>query len=87
MKTTPWTLATLAQLFYAQIPNTSPPTLNLTAISASNGESVIECWALKSKPASFAAASNFYLGGVSNSTYSVIPPHTVVGLHHAPNVQ
>jgi hypothetical protein len=87
MKTAPWTLATLIQLFHAQTPNTPSPALNLTAISASNGESVIECWALKSEPASFAAASNFYLGGVSNGTYSVIPPRTVVGLHHAPYVQ
>lgn len=87
MKTAPWTLATLIQLFHAQTPNTCSPALNLTAISASNGESVIECWALKSKPANFAAASNFYLGGVSNGTYSVIPPRTVVGLHHAPYVQ
>jgi hypothetical protein len=91
MKTATWsvkiafiTLATFIQLCHTQTPNTSSPALNLTAISASNGESVIECWALKSRPASFAAASNYYLGGVSNGTYSVIPPRTVVGLHNAP---
>lgn len=61
--------------------------LNLTAISTSNGASVLECWALKSRPASFAAASNLYLGGVANATYSVIPPRTVVGLHNAPYVE
>jgi hypothetical protein len=93
MKTAAWsvkialmTLATFIQQCYAQVPNTSPA-LNLTAISASKGESVIECWALKSRPASFAAASNFYLGGMSNGTYSVIPPRTVVGLHNAPYVE
>jgi hypothetical protein len=61
--------------------------LNLTAISTSNGASVLECWALKSKPASFAGASNLYLGGIANATYSVIPPRTVVGLHNAPYVE
>ena len=93
MKTANWsvkialiTLAAFIQLFHAQMPNTSPA-LNLTAISASNGESVIECWALTSRPTSFDAASNFYLGGASNGTYSVIPPRTVVGLHNAPYVQ
>ena len=77
------TIATFIQLCHAQMPNTSPA-LNLTAISASKGESVIECWAVKSRPESFAAASNFYLGGVSNGTYSVIPPRTIVGMHNAP---
>jgi hypothetical protein len=58
--------------------------LNVTAISALDGASVLECWGPQSRPASFAVASNFYLGGVSNATYSVIPPYTVVGLHNAP---
>ena len=62
-------------------------TLNLTAISESNGDSVLECWALKSTPVSFAAATNYYLGGFSNATYSIIPPRTVVGLHNAPFVE
>lgn len=93
MKTATWsvkvaliTLVTFIQLCHAQMPNTSPA-LNLTAISASKGESIIECWALKCRPADFAAASNFYLGGASNGTYSVIPPRTVVGLHNAPYAQ
>ena len=62
-------------------------TLNITAISTANGASVLQCWSLKSRPTTFAAASNYYLGGASNVTYSIIPPRTVVGLRNAPYVQ
>lgn len=87
MKTTSLSLLTASALLMARIQAQASTSLNLTAISASNGASVFECWALRSKPASFAAASNFYLGGVSNATYSVIPPRTVVGLRNAPYVE
>jgi len=69
---------------YAQ--NSSIP-LNVTAISAKNGASTLECWQLKSIPAGYASAANFPLGQVTNATFSIIPPRTYVGLRQAPQVQ
>jgi hypothetical protein len=68
-----------------------PPALNLTAISASSGNSVLECWALPGFVASAQAgtvgALNLLLGDLVNATYTVIPPRFNGGLHKAPAPQ
>jgi hypothetical protein len=68
-----------------------PPALNLTAISASNGNSTLECWALPGFVASAQAgtvgALNLFLGDLANATYTVIPPRFNGGLHKAPAPQ
>ncbi|KAF4589842.1 small secreted protein [Ophiocordyceps camponoti-floridani] len=65
--------------------------LNLTAISASNGRSTLECWQigpLKSVSTIGSPASPFYfLGDFANVTYNVFPPHTNDELHTAPAFQ
>jgi hypothetical protein len=68
-----------------------PPALNLTAISASSGNSALECWALPGFVASAQAgtvgALNLLLGDLVNATYTVIPPRFNGGLHKAPAPQ
>jgi hypothetical protein len=76
----------------AELPSSSaPPALNLTAISASNGNSILECWALPgffaSAQAGTAGALNLFLGDLANATYTVIPPRFNGGLHNAPAPQ
>jgi hypothetical protein len=76
---------------FAQLSNITTPTLNLTAIAASQGASVLECWQLPGFVASSGAgtvgALNLFLGDLSNATYTVIPPRFDGGLHHAPAAQ
>jgi hypothetical protein len=75
----------------AQSSTSVPPALNLTAISASSGKSVLECWALpgfvSSAQAGTVGAMNLLLGDLSNATYTVIPPGFNGGLHKAPAPQ
>jgi len=76
---------------FAQLSNVTTPTLNLTAISAVNGQSVLECWQIPEFAASASAgtvgALNLFLGDGSNATYTVIPPRFNGGVHNAPAVQ
>ena len=68
-----------------------PPALNLTAIAAKDGNSIIECWALPGFVASTGAgtvgALNLFLGDLANATYTVIPPRFDGGLHRDPAPQ
>jgi hypothetical protein len=70
-----------------------PPTfLNITALSAQNGVSVLECWQLSpgfttSSQSGTAGASILQLGNVANMSYSVLPPGFNAGLHNAPTEQ
>lgn len=70
-----------------------PPTfLNITALSAHNGASVLECWQIlpgftTSSQAGTTGASILQLGGLANMSYSVIPPNFNAGLHNAPTTQ
>lgn len=71
--------------------NISTPALNITAISASNGSSILECWRLDNftvsqTPGTVGALSVFF-GEASNVSYTVIPPRTNAGLHVAPAAQ
>jgi len=65
--------------------------LNLTAIGARNGESVLECWEVgpivKSSVPGTSGASSLFFGETTNATYTIIPPRFDGGLHNAPAVQ
>src|SRR5487761_1087843 len=67
-----------------------PPTfLNVTALWAENGASVLQCWQIlpgftTSSQSGTAGASILQLGGVSNMSYSVLPPGFNAGIHNAP---
>jgi hypothetical protein len=61
--------------------------LNVTAISAVNNASVLECWSLANPPRSFAGAANYDIGDFTNSYIGVIPPKTYIGRAYAPRPQ
>ncbi|KAI4201283.1 MAG: hypothetical protein LQ350_003320 [Teloschistes chrysophthalmus] len=66
--------------------------LNITAISAKNGVSTIECWVLDAPPviaseAGIAGAAFTQLGKAGNLSYAVIPPRFDDGFHNAPVAQ
>jgi hypothetical protein len=75
----------------SQLSNVTTPSLNLTAISASYGASILECWQLPGFVASSVAgtvgALNLFLGDTSNATFTVIPSRFDGGIHNAPAVQ
>ncbi len=69
-----------------------PPFLNITALPAHGGVSVLECWQLlpgftTSSQSGTAGASILQLGNLANASYSVIPPGFNAGFHSAPTMQ
>ena len=70
----------------------APRLLHLTAISAANGASTLECWqltapfAVSSTPGQ-AGSAVLSLGNTSSASYTVLPAGFDGGLHHAPAVQ
>ena len=88
--------AALASLFgfnpvFAQLTNVTTPALNLTAISAANGASTLECWQFPgiqvSSTAGTSGALSLFLGDAANVTYTVLPPRFNGGVHNAPAAQ
>jgi len=82
-------LAALAAPSLGQLNEQTTPTLNLTAIGASHGESTLECWQLDSPfktstGAGTSGALGLFLGDLSNATYTVLPGRFDGGLHTAP---
>ncbi|KAL8765464.1 MAG: hypothetical protein Q9194_006558, partial [Teloschistes cf. exilis] len=72
--------------------NQTPKHLTITAISAKDGASTIECWKLDapfaiSSGAGVTGAAFTQLGTIENLSYAVIPPRFDGGLHNAPVVQ
>ncbi|KAF2090951.1 hypothetical protein K490DRAFT_62282 [Saccharata proteae CBS 121410] len=72
--------------------NTTTPALNLTAISAANGNSVLECWQLQpgftvASQAGTSGALSLYLGDTANASYTILPPRFNGGTHNAPSAQ
>lgn len=66
--------------------------LNLTAISAANGKSTLECWQLAtpftiSQQAGIQGTALLPLGNTTSAFYIVIPGKFDGGLHQAPAVQ
>jgi len=90
-----WTPSTFAQSTSScpsYLSTNTTPTLNLTAISAANGRSVLECWALTTPftvnaQAGTVGALNLFLGSLDNASYTVIPPRFHGGLHVDPAPQ
>lgn len=92
---TPFTMSitfvlVILQLFTATI--AAPSFLNLTAISAANGESTLECWQLSdpftlSNQAGTAGTAIKQLGNVANATLTILPAKFNGGAHRAPAVQ
>ncbi|CAL8581567.1 hypothetical protein XPA_010209 [Xanthoria parietina] len=88
-------LFTLLQLLFTTMatnPSPKPRYLNLTAISAKNGASTIECWRLASpfktaSDAGVSGASLAQLGKTGSTSYTLIPARFDGGLHNAPTVQ
>lgn len=67
--------------------NVSAPLLNVTAISARAGHSVLECWALTTPPELFRGATNYQIGDFVGGYVGVINPQTYIGQAWAPYVQ
>ncbi|KAK4187729.1 hypothetical protein QBC35DRAFT_221335 [Podospora australis] len=68
--------------------STSPPPLNITALSSRNGYSVLECWQLSSIPVDAMSAANYAVGGnTTQAVWSRIEPRTHIGEAWAPHVQ
>ena len=70
----------------------TPSKLNVTALTGSNGISVLECWQLSanitsSTTAGTIGAATLNLGAVSNITYTILPAGFDGGIHNAPYVQ
>ncbi|KAF2499831.1 hypothetical protein BU16DRAFT_454117 [Lophium mytilinum] len=77
-------------LFATSIPQISAQSkFNLTALSAFNGASRLECWALDSIPKLGRGAANYDIGNFSNAFIGVLPPRTYASstISHAPVVQ
>lgn len=72
--------------------SSGPGALNLTAISAQNGQSIFECWQLEapfvdSTQAGTDGAVFAQLGNATNASFAILPPKFNGGLHNAPCVQ
>lgn len=66
--------------------------LNVTAISAHNGSSILECWQMNqtldtSTEPGIAGTAQVSLGNASSLAYSIIPPNFDGGVHNAPTNQ
>lgn len=65
---------------------------NLTALATVSNISVLQCWQLNnpftiSTDPGTAGSASLQLGGLANSTYSVLPAQFNGGLHLAPHPQ
>jgi len=70
----------------------APGYLNITAISASNDASILECWEVSSpfvtsSEPGVAGAAFAQLGDGGAVSYAIIPPDFDGGMHNAPVVQ
>ncbi|KAK7984649.1 ATP release protein [Apiospora arundinis] len=66
--------------------------INVTAVTASNGKSTLECWQIDapfvvSTTAGISGTAIAQLGDVTNVDFSVVPPNFDGGLHNAPRNQ
>jgi hypothetical protein len=64
------------------------PAFNITAISAANNASRLECWQLSAPPMLGRGAVNFALGDFDHAFIGIIPPSTTAGtINNAAQVQ
>jgi hypothetical protein len=74
----------MSAFFFGQ---TAAQVLNVTAISAANGASTLECWQLSAAASTFAGATNYPIGDFEGAYVGVIAPKTYIGQAWAPHVQ
>jgi hypothetical protein len=61
---------------------------NITAISAANNASRLQCWQLDASPKAGRGAVNFDLGNFDQALVGILPPNATTGLlTNAPKVQ
>ena len=81
----------LAQLTIAAATLLAPPHLNLTAIAAVNGVSILECWQLSASFTTGQAGNSSVLitdlGQTGDTSYYFLEAGFNNGLHNAPTVQ
>lgn len=63
--------------------------LNITALSAANNSSTLECWQMEtpftiSTQQGTAGSAQLSLGNISTMSYSVLPAQFDAGVHNAP---
>ena len=81
-------LALTAALLHTFTAAIEDPAFNITAISARNGASRLECWQLDVKPELSRAAVNYDLGEFGDGFVGILPPRTLSGtLSNAQAVQ
>lgn len=89
-------LLCIIQLFCATIAadrvTNASQNLTITAISARNGSSTLECWRLAapfvvSSEAGITGGAFAQLGQAGNVSYGIIPPRYEGGLHNGPAIQ
>lgn len=76
----------------AQLSTETTPTLNITAIAAEDGESVLQCWQLTNKfqPPTIpgiVGGLTLFLGDMANASYTILPSRFDGGFHNAPALQ
>jgi hypothetical protein len=86
-----WLLLALS-FAVATMADAPPQYFNLTAISAANGKSTLECWQLTTPIGVSSAAGTSgtkvqQLGNTANLSYTAIPPKFDGGKHNAPAPQ
>ncbi|KAL5121116.1 hypothetical protein ACEQ8H_000967 [Pleosporales sp. CAS-2024a] len=78
----------LAPAFASTAPATQATSFNITAISAANNASRLECWQLEARPTWGRGAVNFDLGDFENAFVGILPPNTTTGtINNAVQVQ
>jgi hypothetical protein len=80
--------AVILLLMAAECVLSQAPSLNITAISAANNASRLECWQLAAPPSLGRGAVNFDIGDFDGAFVGIISPNTTSGtLSNAVQVQ
>ncbi|KAK2606193.1 hypothetical protein QQS21_003364 [Conoideocrella luteorostrata] len=84
--------ASLASSAFVELSKPTTQFLNLTALTALNGESVFQCWQLpnpfiESQEPGLKGSRQLSLGELGNGSFNVIPARFDGGFHHAPAFQ
>jgi hypothetical protein len=69
------------------LPEAAAQGFNVTAITAVNNASVLQCWELTNPPRTFLGAANYDIGNFTNAYIGVLPPQTHIGQAWAPAPQ
>jgi hypothetical protein len=61
------------------LPEAAAQGFNVTAITAVNNASVLQCWELTNPPRIFLGATNYDIGNFTDAYIGVLPPQTHIG--------